>query len=50
LRSQGIDETSVPVGQLIAYLVVGAIAGFTAGLWPSHRAANLNVLNAIATD
>jgi len=50
LRSQGIDQTSVPVGQLIAYLVVGAVAGFTAGLWPSHRAANLNVLNAIATD
>jgi putative ABC transport system permease protein len=50
LRSQGIDQTSVPVGQLVAYLIVGAVAGFTAGLWPSHRAANLNVLNAIATD
>ena len=50
LHSQGIDQTSVPVGQLIAYLVVGAVAGFTAGLWPSRRAANLNVLNAIATE
>lgn len=50
LHSQGIDQTSVPVGQLVAYLVVGAVAGFTAGLWPSHRAANLNVLTAIATD
>jgi putative ABC transport system permease protein len=50
LHSQGIDQTSVPVGQLIAYLFVGAVAGFTAGLWPSHRAANLNVLNAIATE
>ena len=50
LHSQGIDQTSIPYGQLLAYLVVGAVAGFTAGLWPSHRAANLNVLNAIATD
>jgi len=50
LHSQGIDQTSIPVGQLVAYLVVGAVAGFTAGLWPSYRAANLNVLNAIATD
>src|SRR4029077_21096219 len=30
LRSQGIDQTSIPVGQLVAYLVVGAVAGFTA--------------------
>jgi putative ABC transport system permease protein len=50
LHSQGIDQTSVPVGQLLAYLVVGALAGLTAGLWPSHRAANLDVLNAIATE
>ncbi|MDQ1698532.1 MAG: putative transport system permease protein, partial [Frankiaceae bacterium] len=50
LRSQGIDQTAVPVGQLIAYLVVGAVAGFTAGLWPARRAANLNMLQAISTN
>jgi putative ABC transport system permease protein len=49
LHSQGIDTTSFPVGQLIGYLVVGAIAGVTAALWPARRASKLNVLQAIST-
>jgi putative ABC transport system permease protein len=50
LHSQGINDTAIPAGQLIAYLVVGAVAGFTASLWPSYRAAKLDVLKAISTD
>jgi putative ABC transport system permease protein len=50
LRSQGITETTFPYTQLIAYLVVGVIAGITAAWWPARRAARLNVLNAIATE
>jgi putative ABC transport system permease protein len=50
LRTQGIDNTAVPYLQLVGYLVVGALAGLTASLWPSYRAAKLDVLNAIATD
>jgi putative ABC transport system permease protein len=50
LKSQGITDTAVPVGQLIAYLVVGVIAGITAAWWPARRASRLNVLNAIATE
>ena len=50
LHSQGVTETSFPYGQLIAYLVIGVIAGITAAWWPARRASRLNVLNAIATD
>jgi putative ABC transport system permease protein len=50
LRSQGITQTSFPAGQLVAYLVIGVIAGITAAWWPARRASKLNVLNAIATD
>src|SRR3954469_2343476 len=50
LHSQGVTQTSFPYGQLIAYLVIGVIAGITAAWWPARRASRLNVLNAIATD
>jgi putative ABC transport system permease protein len=50
LRSQGINQTTLPYTQLVAYLVVGVIAGITAAWWPARRAARLNVLNAIATE
>lgn len=50
LHSQGIDQTAIPVAQLIGYLVVGVLAGVTAAWWPARRAGRLNVLSAIATD
>jgi putative ABC transport system permease protein len=49
LHSQGIDSTSFPILQLVGYLIVGAIAGVTAALWPARRASKLNVLQAIST-
>jgi putative ABC transport system permease protein len=50
LQSQGIDQTSIPVGQLLAYLVVGVLAGVTAALWPAWRASRLDVLKAISAE
>jgi putative ABC transport system permease protein len=50
LKSQGVTETAFPVGQLLAYLVVGVLAGVTAAWWPARRASRLNVLNAIAAE
>jgi putative ABC transport system permease protein len=50
LHSQGINDTSIPVTQLIGYLVVGVLAGITAAWWPARRAAKLNVLSAIASE
>jgi putative ABC transport system permease protein len=39
----------VPVGQLVAIVVVAVLAGLVAGLVPARRAARLDVLTAIAT-
>jgi putative ABC transport system permease protein len=50
LHSQGIDTTSIPVAQLVGYLVVGVVAGITAAWWPARRAARLDVLRAIASE
>jgi putative ABC transport system permease protein len=50
LKSQGITDTAFPIGQLIAYLVVGVFAGVTAAWWPARRASRLNILNAIASE
>lgn len=50
LKSEGIDNTSIPWLQLIGYLVVGLLAGITAAWWPARRAAKLDVLQAISTE
>ncbi len=50
LHSQGIDTTSFPVGQLVAYLFIGMIAGVTAAWWPARRASKLDVLQAISSE
>ncbi|HET7312647.1 MAG TPA: FtsX-like permease family protein [Mycobacteriales bacterium] len=50
LASQGIDTTTIPWGQLIGYLVIGAVAGVTAAWWPARRASKLDVLRAIASE
>ncbi len=48
LRSQGITEVIVPVGQLTAFLVLGGAIGVVAAILPARRAARLQVLDAIA--
>lgn len=50
LVGQGVTELAFPVGQLLAYLVIAAVAGVVAAWLPARRAAKLNVLRAIATD
>lgn len=49
LKSQGIDNFSVPIGLLIIALIVAGFAGVIAAIWPARRAAKLDVLDAIAT-
>jgi putative ABC transport system permease protein len=39
---------SVPVGSLVAFTVVAALAGVAAAVLPARRAARLNVLNALS--
>jgi putative ABC transport system permease protein len=48
LSSQGITELAIPVGQLIAYILVAALFGVLAAVLPARRAAKLDVLKAIA--
>ncbi|HMC52875.1 MAG TPA: ABC transporter permease, partial [Acidimicrobiales bacterium] len=48
--SQDLGAFSVPGGQLVVVLLLGAVVGVLAGLRPARRAARLNVLAAIATE
>jgi putative ABC transport system permease protein len=50
LRNSGVTNLAVPVPSLIAFVVVSAILGLVAAIWPARRAAKLDVLRAIATE
>jgi putative ABC transport system permease protein len=50
MRSQGITEFSVPVLNLMIVVVLAALAGAVAAIWPSRRAAKLNILRAVVTE
>jgi putative ABC transport system permease protein len=46
LSDEGVSF-SLPVGSLIAFLVVAMVAGVIAAIGPARRASRLNVLNAL---
>lgn len=46
----GLSVLDVPVLQLVGAVVVSAAVGVLAAIWPSRRAARLDVLRAIATE
>ena len=48
LADDGISELAVPAVQLLLFLVIAALIGVLAALWPAQRAARLDVLRAIA--
>ncbi|MGO9789765.1 MAG: ABC transporter permease [Solirubrobacteraceae bacterium] len=50
LGQQGITEISIPVGTLVGFLVLSVLLGLGAASWPARRAANLDVLAAIAAE
>jgi putative ABC transport system permease protein len=50
LRNEGIQLLAIPWGQLIAFLIVSALVGVLAALWPARRASRLNVLDAISSE
>jgi putative ABC transport system permease protein len=49
LRNNGIG-LSIPVGQLILFVILAAGAGLLAGWLPARRAARLDVLRAVSTE
>jgi putative ABC transport system permease protein len=48
VSDQGLDVLSVPVPTLVAYVVLSAVIGVLAAVWPAWRASRLDVLRAIA--
>jgi putative ABC transport system permease protein len=48
VSDQGLDVLSVPVPTLVLYVVLSAVIGVLAALWPAWRASRLDVLRAIA--
>jgi putative ABC transport system permease protein len=50
LANDGITKLGISFGQLLLFLVISAVGGVLAALWPARRASKLNVLKAIATD
>lgn len=50
IADDGLDQLSVPGGQLIVFVVLAAVIGVLAAVWPARRAAKLDVLRAITTE
>ncbi|WP_245667903.1 ABC transporter permease [Actinomadura macra] len=50
LKDKGLSELSIPIGTLVIYLVVAAVIGVFAALWPAWRAGRMDVLKAISTE
>lgn len=50
LVDDGLDITVVPWDQALLFLVVAAVVGVLAALWPGHRAAMTRPLEAIAAE
>jgi putative ABC transport system permease protein len=50
LADQHLNVFSIPVGQLVEFVVAAVIVGVLAALYPAWRASRLDVLEAIATD
>jgi putative ABC transport system permease protein len=50
VRDEGFTEFAAAPGQLLLVVVVAAIAGVGAALFPARRAAKLDILDAIATE
>jgi putative ABC transport system permease protein len=50
LVEQGISVLSIPWSLLLVFLVVAALVGVLAALWPARRAARMDVLAAISAE
>ncbi|MGZ4465310.1 MAG: ABC transporter permease, partial [Nocardioides sp.] len=50
LRDQGLEVVRVPAVQLVLFVLVSAVLGVLAAVFPARRAARLDVLRAISTE
>jgi putative ABC transport system permease protein len=50
LRQKGVTVIAVPVTILVGFLILSVVLGLLAATWPARRAADLDVLAAIASE
>jgi putative ABC transport system permease protein len=50
LSDEGIETFRLPFGTLVVIVVLAALAGVLAAVWPARRAAKLDVLRAVVTE
>jgi putative ABC transport system permease protein len=50
LRNNGVTTISIPISSLVGFVILCGLIGLGAATWPARRAANLDVLAAIATE
>jgi putative ABC transport system permease protein len=50
LKDQGIDQFAVPPIRLLIIVILGALFGMLAAVYPGRRASRMDVLDAIATE
>jgi putative ABC transport system permease protein len=50
LKDEGIKSISIPVVQVLLYVVLAAVAGVVAAIGPARSAARVDVLKAVVTD
>jgi putative ABC transport system permease protein len=50
LSDEGIETFRLPVATLLVIVVLAALAGVLAAVWPARRAAKLDVLRAVVTE
>jgi putative ABC transport system permease protein len=50
MAEQGIEGVSVPLAQLVTYLLIGAVTGVFAATLPARRAAKLDILRAVTVE
>jgi putative ABC transport system permease protein len=50
LAADGISVLAIPWAALIAFVVLAALIGWVAALWPAYRAGRIDVLRAVTTD
>ncbi|HEY5877777.1 MAG TPA: FtsX-like permease family protein [Nakamurella sp.] len=50
LADDGVSVLSIPAGQLAVFVLLSALVGVLAAVWPARRAARMDVLRAITAD
>ena len=50
IADEGVEVLSVPVGQIVLFVVLAGLIGVVAAVWPARRAAKLDVLRAVTTE